>query len=86
MKNSRRRNAATLEPPYLGVVVAVVVVLFLSSLLVRDARAAELYEFQSHRRLARGDEETASLRLASPFPFLQRNFSRVTVSPAIQPR
>ena len=61
------------------VVLAVVVLLFLPS-AVRDAAATELYPFQSHRRLERGDDETATVRLETPLVFLQQNYSGITVS------
>ena len=76
---SCRRN--TRLSPWTGSVVVSVVVLFLlSSLAVRDVAATELYSFQSHQLLQRGDEETASVSLAMPLAFLQRNYSGVTVS------
>ena len=59
--------------------VVVVVMLFLPS-VVRNAAAAELYPFQSHQRLQRGDEQMVTVRLESPLLFLQRNYSGITVS------
>ena len=82
--SSCRRNSASYGAlsPCGGaqlVVLAVVVLLFLPS-AVRETAAAELYPFQSHRRLERGDNETATVRLETPLVFLQQNYSGITVS------
>ena len=50
------------------------------ALLIRDVGAVGLRTFETHQTLPRGDEETAVVSLATPFVFLQRNYTEISVS------
>ena len=54
--------------------------LYLMSSLVREAGAGELYSYQGHQKLTRGDEETDILRLNTPIVFLRQSYGTVVVS------
>lgn len=65
------------------VLVVVVLLLLINSVAGASAAASrpQLFPFQDHQLLVQGDDEYDVVNLTTPFPFLQRNYSGVSVSP-----
>ena len=79
-RNGRRKRTAEVHAacalPYLQ---HSIVSLVLFSLM-RNAGAVNLYSFETHQKLSKGDQQSAVLQLNTTFVFLEQNYTEIVVS------
>ena len=56
------------------------IILWFAVSCLRGAQPLELYSYTTHQKLLRGDEETSTVSLTTPFVLFRQNYSEISVS------